>query len=149
MARKINILGLAGIGCLALTATTSYGQLFTATHPTVLIEEFTAEWCGPCVQGYYAMERAKDRWGDEISEVVYSVSDRYENNDSRKRDIEVGVYAIPTFLFHGVYFSVGTPSDSAIDNYIENCQDITPMGRIIGRWIYDADTDYLGVGIKF
>lgn len=149
MIKRVITLCLAGAACTALSATTALGQFAPITHPTVLIEEFTAEWCGPCVGGYYAMERAKDRWGTEISELTLSVSDNYENPDSRKRDIECGVYAIPTFLFHGTYFSVGTPSDSSIDSYIASCQAQTPKGRIIGRWVPQEGAGLVHVGIKF
>ena len=121
----------------------------TVTKPTVVVEEFTAEWCGPCVGGYYAMERAKDRWGDEISQLTYSTADRYTNTHGSKRDNECGIFAIPTFVFHGTYVSLGTPSDSTIDTYIGNCQAQTPEGQIIGNWSVQAISNTAFANIKF
>ncbi|MBL1216903.1 MAG: hypothetical protein D8M59_05345 [Planctomycetes bacterium] len=148
--RKINGIraaGLAVAGCTAFAAT-GLAQIVPVTHATVLVEEWTAEWCGPCVGGYYSMERAHDRWGDAISELTYSIADRYENPDANKREGECGVYAIPTFLFGGTYMSVGTPSDGTIDTWIAACQGITPKGRIIGHWEPDEANGKVNVGIK-
>lgn len=148
--KKINgvlTTGLAAAGC-TIFAAASLGQVVPVTHVSVLAEEWTAEWCGPCVGGYYAMERAKERWGDAISEVTYSIADRYENPDANKREGECGIYAIPSFLFQGTYYSVGTPSDSTIDSWIASSQSIPRKGRIIGRYEKDATNEIMNVGVK-
>lgn len=150
---KIAVLPAAVTGAAVVAAFTSTAALAyekqSVTKPTVLVEEFTAEWCGPCVGGYYAMERAKDRWGDQISQLTYSISDRYTNSFGSSRSSECSVFAIPTFVFHGTYVSVGTPSDSTIDNYITNCQAQIPQGQIIGNWSVQAISDTAFANIKF
>lgn len=132
----------------ALTfASTAFAAAEGVTRPTVIVEEFTAEWCGPCYGGFYAMERMQDRWGDAVSLLTWSIADRYTHADATRRQGEVGVNAIPSFLFQGTYFSVGTPPDQTIDSYVRNSQNLTPAGRIIGRWKLNPN-EVVRVGLK-
>lgn len=128
------ISALAGVAALGASMSVAHGAQHDVTRATVIVEEFTAEWCGPCYGGFYAMERMQERWGDAVSLLTWSIADRYTHSDATRRQSEVGVNAIPSFLFQGTYFSVGTPADSTIDTYVRNCQAQTPSAQIIGRW---------------
>jgi hypothetical protein len=94
------------------------------------------------------MERMQDRWGDEVSLLTWSIADNYTHGDATRRQNEVGVTAIPSFLFQGLYFSVGVPSDNVIDAYIGNCQALTPSGQIISRWKM-RNNGTASLGIRF
>lgn len=146
MASKLTLTLASGAATLVL-APLSLGAADGVTHQAIVVEEFTAEWCGPCYGGWYAMERMETRWGDAVSLLTWSISDRYTNPDGTRRQNEVGVTAIPSFLFQGLYFSVGTPSDGTIDSYITGAQNLTPSGQVIGRWKLNPNR-VVRVGIK-
>lgn len=139
---------LAGSLAAVCFASAAFAAAEGVTRRTVIVEEFTAEWCGPCVGGFYAMERMQDRWGDEVSLLTWSIADRYTHGDATRRQGEVGVNAIPSFLFQGTYFSVGTPSDQTIDTYVRNSQSLPTSGSIIGRWKLKPNS-IVRVGLKF
>lgn len=147
MASKLAITLAGGAAALACNSI-ALGAAEGVTHKAVIVEEFTAEWCGPCYGGWFAMERMEARWGDAVSLLTWSIADRYTNSDGTRRQNEVGVTAIPSFLFQGLYFSVGTPSDGTIDSYISASQNIAASGRIIGRWKLKPNR-VVRVGVKF
>lgn len=126
----------------------------TSSYPTqasVLSEEFTAEWCGPCVQGYYSMERLKERWGNDVSVLTYNVFDIYETADTSARGTEGSVSAIPTFWFQGAYKQVGTygtGDDARFDNYINQAKALPMSARAIARWSVNPSTEVLKVFFK-
>ena len=143
------IVGVVACGTVVFgVAASGFAAAEGVTRPTVLVEEFTAEWCGPCYGGFYAMERMKARWGDQVSLLCWSIADRYTHGDATRRQNEVGVSAIPSFLFHGTYFSVGTPPDQTIDSYVTQSQNLPKAGQIIGRWKLKPNS-VVGVGLKF
>lgn len=146
MAAKLTQI-LAGSLATFAFASISLAAADGVTRQTVVVEEFTAEWCGPCVGGFYAMERMQGRWGDAVSLLTWSIADNYTNSDGSRRQSEVGVNAIPSFLFHGTYFSVGTPSDQTIDSYVQACQNQVPYSRVIGRWSLQPNR-VVRVGVK-
>ncbi len=146
MASRLALTLAGGAAALAF-ASLALGAADGVTHQAIVVEEFTAEWCGPCYNGFYAMERMESRWGDAVSLLTWSIADRYTNPDGTRRQNEVGVTAIPSFLFQGTYFSVGTPTDQTIDSWIQSCQNIAPSGRIIGRWKLNPNR-VVRVGVK-
>lgn len=137
-----------GITALAAAAAGALGAADGVTRTTVIVEEFTAEWCGPCYGGFYAMERMQDRWGDQVSLLTWSIADRYTHSDATRRQNEVGVTAIPSFLFQGTYFYVGTPSDPTIDNAVRSSQALPESGQVIARWKLKPNS-IVAVGLKF
>ncbi len=139
---------LAGGAAALAVAGGALGAAQGVTRSTVIVEEFTAEWCGPCYGGFYAMERMQDRWGDAVSLLTWSIADRYTHSDATRRQGEVGVNAIPSFLFQGTYFYVGTPSDGTIDNAVRSSQSLPKSGQVIARWKLKPNS-VVGVGIKF
>lgn len=141
-------ISLAGGAAVLGLAGSALGAAQGVTRSTVIVEEFTAEWCGPCYGGFYAMERMQDRWGDAVSLLTWSIADRYTHADATRRQGEVGVNAIPSFLFQGTYFYVGTPSDPTIDNAVRSSQALPKSGQVIARWKLKPNS-VVGVGIKF
>lgn len=121
------------------------------TQATVLVEEFSAEWCGPCVQGYYSIERLSQRWGHQVSIGMYNVFDRYETADTSQRGSEFNVSAIPTFVFQGAFKQVGTygtGDDSRFDSYVNQALAMPRSARSIGRWSVNPSTEILKVFLK-
>ena len=142
----------SGAGAAALAGWTSLwcgcgGALAAAqgvTHATILVEEFTAEWCGPCVEGAHSMDRLKDRWGDEVSVVTYTIWDIYTNPDGEQRGTECGIWGVPSFLFQGTYMQIGVnynqeAFDATLDNLVRSAQALPTDARIIGHWKLKPD----------
>ena len=94
------------------------------------------------------MERMQARWGEAVSLLTWSIADRYTHADATRRQGEVGVNAIPSFLFQGTYFSVGTPPDNTIDSYVRSSQSLPKSGQVISRWKLRPNS-IVSVGIKF
>lgn len=142
-------LALAGVAAGAVVSATA---ALAAENPLVttesaLVDEFTATWCGPCVGAYYALERLKERWGDQVSILTYSVADELDNGYNSRRESEEGIWALPTFVFQGNWQQLGTPPDNTLDNYVQLALDTPRAARVIARYKFDTD-DRIIVGMK-
>ena len=63
---------------LAILLTLATGPDVTAAERKVLGEQFTATWCGPCVNVREATSMLIDNYGDELVMFMAHVSDAYE-----------------------------------------------------------------------
>ncbi len=119
------------------------------THSAVLVEDFTARWCGPCASAHDLLDRKKPQWGDEIAILTYNISDApLSNSYTERRASEWGVSAIPTLAFMGKYKQVGTPSDQAFDNYINNCKVLPQDLDMIANYSVDNASKNVRVKVK-
>ncbi|MFG0328389.1 MAG: hypothetical protein ACF8PN_00695 [Phycisphaerales bacterium] len=147
--RTLTTMAIAGLAAAGANVATVSGQdIPVVTNETALVEEFTATWCGPCVGAYYALERLKGRWGEDISILTYNIADELDNPYNSRRESEEYVTAIPTFVFQGDRKQVGTPPDSTLDNLVQQALDADRSARIIGRYEVDEATDVLRIGLK-
>ncbi len=146
--QTMTILGSAfATGMLASTALAVPN---TITHDVVLVEEFTATWCGYCGDAYDTLERGKEHWGDEIAILSYNTGDiPYSSPYTERRANEAGVWGIPWFWFHGTYTSIGTPSDGQFNNYVSYTQNQIPDARVIARYIPNEAAQTMKLKMKF
>lgn len=101
------------IGALSATA--------LAAERTVLLEEFTATWCGPCVPMGTALGNMLNNMGDDdLGLVQVHISDNVTIQWGTNRANMYGVTAIPTVVLEGQQKWVGysTQNVAAIQNAI-------------------------------
>ncbi len=132
----------------ALCGTAMSQELDRFTSATGLVEEFTATWCVPCYSAYFSLERARQRWGEQVSILTYSIGDELDNSYNSRRATEEGIAFIPSFVFQGDRLFIGTPSDAAMDQYITEAITAPDSARIIGTFSVDEANDLLYVDFK-
>lgn len=140
---------LAAAACGLVISSGAFAQSWrTLTNEVALVEDFGATWCSPCVSAYHAMDRLKQRWGNQVAINMYSVADELDNSYNSRRESEEGIVAIPTFVFQGSRQQVGTPGDSTLDNWVQEALDQPRSARIIGRYTLDEVNELVNVAFK-
>ncbi len=97
------------------------GPMDTTTR-TVLLELFTAGWCGPCVNTDHAVDQiSEDYTRDQITILVYHRSEKLEITEgmSRHRDFYAGT-TIPNMWIDGKLYATSFSSASAGETWITN-----------------------------
>jgi len=83
--------GLAALCAVGLLAAVGAN----AAERVVMVEEFTATWCGPCEYAGQAMDLMLDNFPDRVAGVQIHIADAYETSWGRDRQAFYGVTAIP------------------------------------------------------
>jgi len=100
--------GFVALACAASVA--------TAAERKVLVEEFTATWCGPCENAGRAMSQLIDNFPGELVSLQEHISDDYTIAWSETRANFYGVTGIPTTAFDGVTRHVGAGTQAQTYN---------------------------------
>ena len=113
----------------------------------VLVEHFTATWCGICTEGYQMMDQAIGPYPD-IVEVFLHVSDPMENSHT----LEVGTVYAPGFpTAMGDRFLFPTMGQVAVDRFDYNLipQRLNEPAKValFGSNTYDQQTRQLNVNL--
>ncbi len=138
-------LGVAMAGMCVMSA----AALTPITHNSVVVEDFTATWCGPCAAAHDQIDRKKAQWGDELAVLTYNISDPpYSNSYTGRRQGEWGVSAIPTFVFQSRFKQVGVPSDGQFDNYVNSSKNLGDTMDLLGFYIPDQSNNEVDVKLK-
>ncbi|MFO8051165.1 MAG: hypothetical protein R6V01_05630 [Thermoplasmatota archaeon] len=98
----------------------------TGTTETILMEDFTATWCGYCTSIIGAMERLdhSDWWPEKYIGVEYHISGTYGNSiGSSRKNYYCSGSGIPTWVIDGEDITVGggtDPNSTSVDNTIKS-----------------------------
>ncbi len=105
--------------CGALLWATMWTGVATAADRVVLVEEFTATWCGPCEYAGRAMSQLIDDYPGRLAAFQIHVSDAYATTWGDQRANFYNVTGIPDTWFDGRFEALGASStQSAYNQYL-------------------------------
>ncbi len=100
------------------------GRAAFAADRVVLVEEFTATWCGPCEYAGRAMSQLIDDYPGRLAAYQIHVSDAYATTWGNSRANFYNVTAIPDTWFDGRFEELGASStQSAYNQYLNILQN--------------------------
>ncbi|MEE2907282.1 MAG: hypothetical protein VX527_05550 [Planctomycetota bacterium] len=105
----LGLMGLAAVTAISAAASADCGR-------TVMFEQFTASWCGPCQNVGYALGDLTDNFPNQMQSIQMHIWDSSYGFDEpwcESRATYYGVTGIPTVIVDGVIKRVGTSGQSA------------------------------------
>jgi hypothetical protein len=112
-----------------------------AAERCVVLEEFTATWCQPCIPMGTAISGLLNNLGDDdLALMQLHISDNFANSYTNSRDSFYNVTAIPTVIVEGQTKVVGWSTGNwTIINNAVNQRLATPTDCTIESWATQVD----------
>jgi len=113
MKKIISLLFSIGFLMVSVVPFSAIPNTQAAAKKVVLIELFTAEWCGYCPDANQRLDKwYADTMGKDFIYIKEHISDDLENNFTRTRATNYGVTGIPSTFMDGEKFTISNESDS-------------------------------------
>ena len=138
--------------CATLVLWAGIANPVRAADRVVLVEEFTATWCGPCEYAGRAMSQLLDDYPGRLAAFQIHVSDAYATSWGDQRASFYNVTGIPDTWFDGRFEALGASStQSAYNQYLAILQmrwnNPTPVTLEIGGTSLGGNTYEIAVRV--